>query len=62
MTVLVDFGMSYLYKITATAFRSFANRLSTFKGSIVRVTPSASLSCINPSLSIIYWYDKDGEI
>ena len=51
--VLVDFGEPYLYNITATGFRGFANRFSTFKGSIIWVTPSASLSCINPSPSMI---------
>lgn len=53
MIVLIDFGEPYLYNITATRFRSFANRLSTFKGSIIWVTPSASLSCINPNASMI---------
>lgn len=53
MVVLVDFGGPYLYNITATRFRGFANRLSTFKRSIIWVTPSASLSCINPNPSMI---------
>ena len=53
MIVLVDFGEPYLYNITATRFRSFANRFSTLKGSIIWVTPSASLSCINPSSSMV---------
>ena len=53
MIVLIDFGEPYLYNITATRFRGFANRLSTFKGSIIWVTPSASSSCINPNPSMI---------
>lgn len=53
MIVLIDFGEPYLYNITATRFRGFANLFSTFKGSIIWVTPSASLSCINPNQSMI---------
>ena len=53
MIVLIDFGEPYLYNITATRFRGFANRLSTFKCSIIWGTPSASLSCINPNASMI---------
>ena len=53
MIVLVDFGEPYLYNITATRFRVFADRFSTLRGSIIWVTPSASLSCINPCASMI---------
>lgn len=53
MIVLVDFGEPYLYNITAARFRGFIVRLSTFKGSVIWVTPSASLSCINPNSSMI---------
>ena len=51
--VLVDYDESYLVNITATGFRGFAIRHSTFKGSIIWATPSASLKCIKPSPSMI---------
>lgn len=53
MIVLTDFGEPYLHNITATRFRNFANRFTTFKRSIIWVTPSVSLSCINPNPSMI---------
>ena len=53
MIILVDFGEPYLYNMTEAKFRGFANRLYTFKGSVMWVTPSASLSCINPNSSMI---------
>lgn len=52
MILLVDFGEPYLYNITETRFRDFTNRLSKFKGSIIWVTPSASISCSNPNASM----------
>ena len=53
MIVLVDFGEPYLYTITEPKFRGFVNRLSTFRRSIIWVTPNASLSCANPNSSMI---------
>ena len=53
MIVLTDFGEPYLYNLTTTRFRGFANRFSTFKRSVIWVTPSASLSCANPNPSMI---------
>lgn len=53
MIVLVDFGEPYLYNITENKLRGFAKCLSTFKRSIIWVTPNASLSCTNPNPSMI---------
>lgn len=53
MIALVDFGEPYLYNFTENRLRGFAKRLSTFKRSIIWVTPNASLSCINPNSSMI---------
>ena len=52
MILLIDFGEPYLYNITEARFRGFADRLSSFKGSVIWVTPSAQLSCINPDSSM----------
>ena len=53
MMLLVDFGGPYLYNITEPRFRDFANRLSSFKGSMIWVTPNAQISCNNPNSSMI---------
>ena len=50
---LVDFGEPYLYNITEAQFRKFANRLSSFKGSMIWVIPSAQISCKNPNTAMI---------
>ena len=52
MILLVDFGEPYLYNITEARFRDFANRLSSFKGFMIWVTPSAQISCSNPNSSM----------
>ena len=52
MVSLVDFGEPYLYNITEARFRGFVDCLSSFKGSVIWVTPSAQLSCINPNSSM----------
>lgn len=53
MVVIVDFGEPYLYNITETKFRDFASRLSSFKGSMIWVTPAAQIFCNNPNSSMI---------
>lgn len=53
MILMVDFGEPYLYNITEARFRDFANRLSSFKGSMIWVTPTAQISCKNPNSSMI---------
>lgn len=53
MILIVDFGEPYLYNITEARFRNFANRLSSFKGSMIWVTPNAQISCNNPNSSMI---------
>jgi len=53
MISIVDFGEPYLYNITEARFRDFANRLSSFKGSMIWVTPTAQISCNNPNSSMI---------
>lgn len=50
---ILDFGEPYLYNITEAKFRDFVNRLSSFKGSMIWVTPSAQMSCSNPNSSMI---------
>lgn len=52
MILMVDFGEPYLYKITEARFRDFANRLSSFKGSVIWLTPTAQISCNNPNSSM----------
>ncbi|MCJ1434803.1 hypothetical protein MMC27_004173 [Xylographa pallens] len=52
MMLIVDFGGPYLYNITEARFRDFANRLSSFKGSMIWVTPTAQISCNNPNSSM----------
>lgn len=53
MIVLMDFSEPYLYNITESKFRGFVNRLSTFRRSVIWVSPSASLSCVSPNPSLI---------
>lgn len=52
MILIIDFGEPYLYNITEARFRGFANRLSSFKGSMIWVTPNAHISCKNPNSSM----------
>ena len=49
----VDFGEPYLYNITESKFRHFADLLSSFKGSIIWVTPAGQHNCKNPNSSMI---------
>lgn len=51
--IIVDFGEPYLYNTTEARFRDFTNRLSSFKGSMIWVTPAAQISCNNPKSSMI---------
>lgn len=53
LMVLVDFAKPYLYNITEGQFRAFANQLSSFKGSMIWVTPSAQMNCRDPNSSMI---------
>lgn len=53
MIVLVDFLKPYLFNITEDKLRGFANRFSTFRRSIIWVTPNVSTSCANPNSSMI---------
>ena len=53
MIVLVDFVKPYLYNMTESRFRGFIDRFSTFKGSMIWVTPGASISCSNPNSSMV---------
>lgn len=50
---LVDFDEPYLYNITEAKFRGFASRLSSFRGSMIWVTPMAQISCKDPNSSMI---------
>ena len=50
---VIDFGEPYLYNITEATFRSFVERLSNFKGSMIWVTPAAQMSSDNPNSSMI---------
>jgi hypothetical protein len=50
---IVDFGEPFIYNITEARFRDFVNRLSSFKGSMIWVTPMAQITCSNPNSSLI---------
>lgn len=51
MILLIDLGKPYLYNITEARLRGIANRLSSFRGSVIWLTPSAQISCIDPNSS-----------
>jgi hypothetical protein len=50
---LVDFGEPYIYNFTEARFRDTVKFLSSFKGSILWVTPVAQIACEDPNSSMI---------
>jgi hypothetical protein len=51
--VFVDFDEPYLYNITEAGLNEFVKLVSSMKGSMIWVTPSAQISCKNPNSSMI---------
>lgn len=53
MIVFVDFDEPYLYNLTEARLNEFVKLVSSMKGSMIWVTPSAQISCKNPNSAMI---------